>query len=61
MTRCAECDLPLSADEVQECTDACFACERTRAIGRLAWHVQQGRITAARVRELVAEAVEATR
>jgi len=56
MTRCTECDKPLLADEARECSDACFACERERAIGRLAWHVQQGRITAERVREMVAEA-----
>lgn len=55
--RCHACDKPLTSDEARECFDSCFACERERHAGRLAYHIQQERITRARVIELIDEAL----
>jgi hypothetical protein len=44
MNKCSDCDKPLSAEEVRECTDICYECDVNDHIGRIAFHIQQGRI-----------------
>lgn len=45
MTKCSDCDKPLTSSEVHECTDQCIECNINMHIGRLAFHMREARIT----------------
>lgn len=45
MTKCIDCDKPLTAQEVHECTDQCIECNINMHIGRLAHHLDEARLT----------------
>lgn len=56
MTKCTDCDKPLTNEEVKECNDQCHECNRNYHIGRLAFHMKEARITFEEViRKLIAE------
>ena len=45
MTKCVDCDKPLTSIEVHECTDQCIECNINMHIGRLSHHMREARIT----------------
>ena len=56
MTKCTDCDKPLTNDEVRECNQQCFECDQNHLIGRLAHHMREARITFEEVfRKLISE------
>ena len=56
MTKCMDCDKPLTQDEAKECMDSCFECDRSYLIGRLGHHMSEARVTFEEViRKLLSE------
>lgn len=45
MTKCTDCDKPLTTLEVHENTDHCIECNINMHIGRLSHHLGEARIT----------------
>jgi hypothetical protein len=45
MSKCTDCDKPLTQKEVFECHDQCIECNINTNVGRLAFHLREARIT----------------
>lgn len=45
MTKCTDCDKPLTTKEVYENTDQCIECNISMHIDRLGYHMAEARIT----------------
>lgn len=56
MTKCTDCDKPLTSLEVLECNDQCIECNINYHIGRVSHHLREARITFEEVtRKLIIE------